>query len=325
MRPAGAALLTGEVIGVDLAARTVEYRGIDSGTVRYDALVVALGAALDTAGVPGLDAAIDAGVAGEFYSVPGAAQLHSRIADLESGRVLVLITAVPFKCPPAPYEAAFLIADLLGQRFRDGAVAVDLFTCEPRPIGVARSEVSRAVVGLLGSAGIGFAEGKRVRAIDSGARTVSFDDDSTEAFDVLAVVPPHTSPAAALLPELVNPAGWIPVDPATLATAAPGVWAVGDCTALPLANGLALPKAGIFAEGGALVAADQVTRFLGYDAPDARLRGEGGCLMVVGGGQAAKIAGHFLAEPEPQVGFFGPNAEFFAEKEAQERDWLARG
>ena len=57
----------------------------------------------------------------------------------------------------------------------------------------------------------------------------------------------------------------------------------------------------------------------------ARLRGEGGCLMVVGGGQAAKIAGHFLAEPEPQVGFFGPNAEFFAEKEAQERDWLARG
>lgn len=325
VRPAalpGVSLLTGEVTHIDPDARTVHYGAADS--VGYDGLVVALGARLDTAAVPGLADALARGVAGEFYSVAGAAELHRRIDTVEAGRIVVLIPALPFKCPPAPYEAAFLIADQLGSKFTSGAVRVEVITCEPRPIGVARSEVGTTVVDLLAGPGIGFQPERAVSAINPDARTVEFDDGSTEPFDLLAVVPPHTSPAAALLPDACNPGGWIPVDPATLATGVPGVWAVGDVTALPLAHGLPAPKAGFIAENAGQTAADQLARYLGYAAPDTRLTAEGGCIVEIGGGLAAKVAGDFLAAPAPRVALHGPSAAFHAEKAQLEEDWLAR-
>jgi sulfide:quinone oxidoreductase len=153
---------------------------------------------------------------------------------------------------------------------------------------------------------------------------VEFTDATSESFDLLAVVPPHTSPAAAVLPHAVNPGGWIPVDPATLATGLPAVWAVGDSTALILAHGKPLPKAAVFAEAEAQVAADQLTRYLGYDAPDTRFTAEGGCYVEVGAGLAAKGEGNFLAEPAPKVTLHEPSARYHAEKEQQERDWVAR-
>ncbi len=319
----GVVRVAGEVIGVDTDTRTVRYDGNDSGAMLYDGLVVALGAGMSTAAVPGLDACTARGVAGEFYTVAGAAELHRRVDALVSGRIVVLIPAVPFRCPPAPYEAAFLIADQLGERFTGGAVRVDVVTCEPRPVAVADTAVGTTVVDLLAGPGIGFHPEKKSPAIDPDARTVRFADGGAETFDLLAVVPPHVSPAAALLPGLAGAGGWIPVDPSTLATAVPGVWAVGDVTALPLAHGLPAPKAGFIAENAGVVAADQLARHLGYDAADTRLTAEGGCIVEVGGGLAAKIAGDFLAAPVPAVSLYGPTAEFHAEKAQLESDWLA--
>lgn len=318
----GVELLTGEVDRIDTAAQAVHCRG--HAAIDYDALVVALGARLDTAAIPGLDAALAAGVAGQFYSPDGAAELHRQVAALDSGRVVVLISTPPFKCPPAPYEAAFLIADQLGEKFSSGAVQVDVITAEPRPIPVVGPQVGKAVVGMLSGAGIGYKSEKATTAIDPDARTIAFADGTTESFDLLAVVPPHRSAIAGLLSGLVNPGGWLNVDPTTLTTGAPGVWAVGDNTALTLANAMPLPKAGIFAEGAAPAVADQIARYLGYDAPDTRFTAEGGCIMVVGKGLAAKVAGHFLAAPAPQVLLYGPNAGFHAEKAQLETDWLAR-
>ncbi|MEV0945538.1 hypothetical protein [Rhodococcus sp. NPDC049939] len=67
-----------------------------------------------------------------------------------------------------------------------------------------------------------------------------------------------------------------------------------------------------------------LTRHLGYDAPDTRFTGLGGCYVEIGGGMAAKGEGDFLATPAPRVTLHGPSADFHAEKEAQEREWLSR-
>ncbi|WP_328439744.1 NAD(P)/FAD-dependent oxidoreductase [Nocardia puris] len=317
----GVDLLTGEVEGIDLRARTIDCG--QAGTLGYDALVIALGASLDAARLPGLPQALDAGVAGQFYTVDGAAALHRQVEELASGRVLVLVAAVPFKCPAAPFEAAFLIADQLGEKFTSGAVRVDAFTPDPLPMPVAGPAVGNALVGMMGSHGIGFHGGKAATGIDAQARTVEFADGTRETFDLLAVVPPHT-PGAAVASTGLGPGGWIPVDPATLATTAPGVFAVGDSTALLLPGGKPLPKAAIFAEAEGEVAAHQAARYLGYDAPDTRFTGEGACYVELGGGLAAKGEGNFLALPAPQVSLGEPSPAYHQEKEQQERDWLAR-
>ncbi|WP_433611967.1 NAD(P)/FAD-dependent oxidoreductase [Prescottella agglutinans] len=317
----GVELVTGEIEGIDLDTRTVDCG--PAGAIGYDALVVALGASLDHSRLPGLSQAIDAGVAGQFYTLDGAADLHRRIEALESGRVIVLVAAVPFQCPAAPFEAAFLLADQLGERFTNGAVRVDVFTPDPLPMPVAGPAVGNALVAMMEAKSIGFHGGKSATVVDPHARTVEFGDSTTEFFDLIAVVPPH-APGAAVTSTGLGPAGWIPVDPATLATRAPGVFAVGDSTALPLPNGKPLPKAAIFAEAEGEVAAHQVARYLGYDAPDTRFTGQGACYVELGGGLAAKGEGNFLASPAPQVTLHEPSAAYHQEKEQQERDWLTR-
>jgi sulfide:quinone oxidoreductase len=317
----GVEMVTAEIDRIDDAEQTVHSH---AAPIRYDALVIALGAALDASAVPGLSEALESGVAGQFYTLDGAADLHRRIEAMESGRVMVLVVGVPFKCPAAPFEAAFLIADQLGTKYSSGAVQVDAFTPDPLPMPVAGPEVGNALIAMMKAKGIGFHGGKSVTRVHPGTRTVEFTDGTTESFDHLAVVPPHWSATAAVMSTGLAPTGWIPVDPQTLATSIPGVWAIGDATALMLPNGKPLPKAAVFAQAEAGVAAHQVARHLGYDAPDTRFTGDGACYVEIGGGLAAKGEGNFLTPPAPQVALRGPSPAYHAEKEQQERDWLAR-
>jgi sulfide:quinone oxidoreductase len=316
----GIDMRTAEVRAVDTGTRHVH---TDGGSIAYDALVVALGAGLAPDRVPGLREATEAGIAGEFYTLDGAELLHRRLSEVDSGRVAFVVAGVPFKCPAAPFEGALLAADLLGERGVRGSVAVDTFTPDPFPMPVAGPEVGKALVGLLHQHGIGFHPGKSLDLVDVRAKRLAFADGTREPFDFLVVVPPHQAPAPVRETGL-GPAGWIPVDPRTLATDVPGVWALGDCSALTLPNGKPLPKAGVFAEGESEVVANGVARHLGYDAPEPYFDGNGSCYVEVGGHLAAKGVGNFLEPPAPSVTLMDPSPEFHQEKQDEERAWLER-
>src|SRR5205823_9428564 len=100
------------VRAIDPTTKPVE---TDAGTFDADILVVALGADLDVAATPGL-----AETGHEFYSVAGAFALRSVLADFAGGHVVIGVTSTPFKCPPAPSEAALLAHEHLARR-RPGA------------------------------------------------------------------------------------------------------------------------------------------------------------------------------------------------------------
>jgi sulfide:quinone oxidoreductase len=316
----GVELRTAAVDRIDIAARTVH---TSTGPVGYEALVIALGADLNAQAIPGLQDALDCGVAGEFYTLDGAARLHQQIETIEQGRIAVLVAGLPFKCPAAPFEAAFLIACQLGDRHTSGTVQVNTYTPDPLPMPVAGPEVGKALVGMLDAKNIGFHPGKTVTGVAAAARTLMFADGTSEAFDLLAVVPPHV-PSAAARSTGLGPNGWIPVDPRTLATSTAGVWALGDTTMLTLPNGKPLPKAAVFAEGEAEVVANGVARFLGYEAPEPFFTGDGACYVEVGGHQAAKGVGNFLDPPAPAVTLYEPSTALHDEKAAQEAAWLTR-
>ncbi|KZS67392.1 NAD(P)/FAD-dependent oxidoreductase [Mycobacterium ostraviense] len=316
--------------GVELVAATVSHIDVgtnavhtSNGVLGYDALVIALGATLDEAAVPGLAEALRAGVAGQFYTLDGATELHAKVDALDRGRIVVLVAGVPFKCPAAPFEAAFLMAAQLGDRFANGTVHIDTFTPDPLPMPVAGPEVGQALVAMLEDRGIGFHARKAVTAVDSAERMLHFGDGTTEPFDLLAVVPPH-APSAAARSAGLSESGWIPVDPQTLSTRVDGVWAIGDATVVTLPNGKPLPKAAVFAQSQAGVVAHGVARHLGYDVPERLFTGEGACYVETGDHLAAKGAGNFLCAPAPSVTLYPPSAAFHEEKVAQERAWLDR-
>lgn len=316
--------------GVDFVTATVQRIDVqghavhtDNGVLSYDALVVALGAALNAAAVPGLQAALDSGVAGQFYTLDGAAELHAEVDRLDHGRIAVLIAGVPFKCPAAPFEAAFLIAAQLGDRFANSTVQIDTFTPDPLPMPLAGPEVGEALVSMLKERGIGFHPRKAIDHVDSAGKTLHFQDDTAEPFDLLVVVPPH-APSAAARSTGLGEAGWIPVESRTLSTSVGNVWAIGDATILTLPNGKALPKAAVFAEAQAEVVAHGVARRLGYDVPEKLFTGEGACYVETGDGLAAKGEGNFFNQPAPSMTLHLPSAVFHDEKVTQERSWLER-
>jgi sulfide:quinone oxidoreductase len=316
----GIEMVTAETEAIDLDRRVVT---TDAGELPYDALVIALGAAVNPGRVPGLQEALDKGVASEFYSLEGAEDLHAKLQDLETGRLVFLVAGVPFKCPAAPFEAAFLAADLLRSRGVGDEVTIDAFTPDPFPMPVAGPVVGNALVEMLHTHDIGFHPNKTVERIDLDSQEVVFADGAREKFDLLAVVPPH-EPSPAVASTGLGPAGWIPVDARTLATKADGVWALGDATVITLPNGKPLPKAAVFAEGEAEVVATGVARYLGRDAPETRFAGDGACYVEVGDRQAAKGAGNFLEPPAPAVTLQPPSQQFHQEKVDQEADWLER-
>lgn len=289
------------VTAIDPARRRVV---TDGGTYEADILVVALGADYDLAATPGL---VEAGH--EFYSVAGAEAVRDLLPSFRAGTAIVGVCGAPFKCPPAPSEAAILLDEYLRERgVRDEIrISVVIPFGTPVPPSPATSE---AILAKFAQRGIEFVAERRVAALDPATHEAILDDGRRLPCDLFLGIPVHRAPAVVEAAGLTAE-GWIPVDPATLATRFPGVYAVGDVTSV------GTPKAGVFAEGAARVVADQlVARIRGQSQPPG-FDGTGACWMELGGHEVARIDVDFFSTPGRPTGTFTPpSAQTAAEKVA---------
>jgi len=118
-------------------------------------------------------------------------------------------------------------------------------------------------------------------------------DDGTEMpFDLFLGIPKHR------VPEVIEKSGmtvngWIPVDKTNLKTQYPDLYAIGDV------NGVGTPKAGVFAEGAAEVAAASIIAdFEGSEQPSP-YKGNGTCYVEFGNGMVGKANIDFFSGPSP--------------------------
>ena len=284
------------VTSIDPATRRVV---TDQRTYDPEFLVVALGADYDPAATPGF---VEDGF--EFYTPEGAERLHQRLATFSGGHLVIAILSLPFKCPPAPYEGALLIHELLvGRGVRD-ATTMELITPMAAPIPPSPT-ASGAIVAALRERNITWTPEHRVRSIDPD-RHVAVLKDEERPYDLFVGVPTHRVPAVVATSGLCEGGndGWVKVDPKTLATPYDGVWALGDCADAPV------PRAGVFARSAARMVVDGI---LGRSGPT--YEGLGVCYLEMGGGLVGKVDANFLGGPTPQAPLIGPSADFRREKE----------
>jgi len=302
----------GTVQAIDPERRLV---AVDGDFLGYDYLIVALGAQPRSDLIPG-------GVAGGYnlYLPEEAEALGHRLRHLERGRILIAIAGLPYKCPPAPYEAAFVIEAMLRRTGRRSAVEMEVLTPQAMSLPVAGPAACAQVEGTLAARHIRFRTRAQVQRVE--ATRVLLADGSEVAADVVVYVPPHRPPAAVATSGLTE-GEWVRPDPRTLATKADRVFALGDVTEIPLASGQTLPKAGVFAERQGEVVASNLADLLRGREPAARFDGAGYCFIEVGDGQATMVDGRFFADP-PDVRVAEPTAESLAAKEAFERERLQR-
>jgi sulfide:quinone oxidoreductase len=289
----GVRLLRETVTAIDAEAKRVT---TDAGVHEADYLVIALGADYDLAATPGL-----AEVDSEFYSVAGAEKLAGVIPNFAAGRALIGVCGAPFKCPPAPSECALLLDDELRRRGVRDACEITFVIPFGAPVPPS-PETSAALKAEFAQRGIELITGRRIASLDAARRVATLDDGSEEPYDLFLGVPKHQAPDV-VIRSGITAEGFVPVDPATLATAVPGVYAVGDVATA------GVPKAGVFAEGAARIVAKHLIATLGAGEEPGRHLGQGTCYIEFGEGRIGSVDIDFLSGPERTGHFNPPSAE----------------
>ena len=309
----GVAFVQDTITEIDVGARQVR---TGANTFPYDTLVVALGADLAPELTPGF-----AEGGHEFYSLEGAARLFPALEAFTSGTLLLSVLGVPYKCPPAPYEAAFLLHDYFRRRGSRDQVEIKMLIPGPKPLPVAPNAAGE-IRARFAERDIRLLTEHKVTALDPVAREAMVEGMGPLPYDLFVGVPLHRPPQVVRASELGN-GGWIRVDPRTLETAFAGVYAVGDVTAIPVGNA-AVPKAGAFAEAGAKVVVSRIVHDLTGRGTPQTFDGVGACYLEFGEDQVAEISANFLGKPAPEVRLEEPSPERRAEKQAFEDVRLAR-
>jgi sulfide:quinone oxidoreductase len=273
----------------------------DAGRFEADVLVVALGADLDPSATPGL---LESGH--EFYTVPGAFALRDVLESFEGGDVIIGVTSTPFKCPPAPSETALLMHDFLTRNGRRDKSRISLVMPLGAPIPPSPG-ASAALLSAFEERGIDWHPERMVTALEGERKVAVLSSGEELPFDLFLGVPVHKAPAVVVESGLTVD-GWIPVDPPTLKTEFPDVYAIGDVTSV------GTPKAGVFAEGQASIVADQIIA-MSQDRPMLRTyEGRGICYLEFGGGLVATVDVTFLSGAAPVGEIEGPSIALAASK-----------
>jgi sulfide:quinone oxidoreductase len=274
----------------------------DQGTYDADILVVALGADYDLAATPGL---VEGGH--EFYSVAAAERLRDFLPTFSAGVAVIAVLGPFFKCPAAPFEAAFMLHEMLEERGVRDDVKMYVLSSLPAPVPISK-EISDAILGGLAERDIEIWASSRVTSIDPNTHVATIEDGRTLAFDLLLGVPVHVAPPVVVDGGLTEDDGWVAVDPATLATKFPGVYAVGDVTSVPV------PRTGVMAEGEARTLAEVLLAQLRGGAPPPPFDGVAECYVEWGDDLVARIKVEFLGDTPPHGSFTAPSAAITAEK-----------
>ena len=266
-------------------------------------LVVALGADYDIGATPGLAERGD-----EFYTFAGAELLSRKLPSFSKGHAIVGVAAWPYKCPPAPSEAALMLHDYLTTRGVRGDCEISIVVPMSAPIPPS-PETSRALLTAFAERGIRFVPNRSVRALDTARGAAILDDDTELQYDLYLGVPKHRAPDVVEASGMAEN-GWIPVNPATLETRFPGVYAIGDVASI------GIPKAGVFAEGAARVVAETLIAKIRGSEPPSPFTGSAACYdRIPAGGQVGRVDVSFLSETSVTASYTDASAALVAEKQ----------
>ncbi|HTH21113.1 MAG TPA: FAD/NAD(P)-binding oxidoreductase [Nitrososphaeraceae archaeon] len=317
----GIRYLNNKITRIDLASKTVNITGSSTPKIKYDYLIIALGTEYAVEEVNGF--LENEGF--NLYDPEQVPKLRERILSLKKGRIAICIASIPYKCPPAPYEASLLINDILVKNGTRDSIDIDIYTPTPISLPVAGVKVSKDVINLLSNNHVNFHPLHKIRTVLD-MEKIEFENGSSVDYDLLILIPPHK------VPEIVRNSGlfsqgenWINVDKFSLKTDYENVFAIGDVTEIKVNENVAIPKAGVFAEAQAKVVGQQIVDDIVNDKnkqSSPRFDGKGFCFMEVGNDKAGYVAVDLYHEHGPATLLEPPSEESYKKKLDFERSKL---
>jgi len=278
-------LVIGEAVRIDPAGRKVHLA--DGIALDYDRLVIALGARLVPDELPGY-----AEAAHHFYSLEGALKLKEALRAFRGGRIVVTVASVPYKCPPAPSEAACQLDYYFTKKKLRDKVAIHFLSPLSRVFPL--EPVNPVVEQIFAKHDIQSTIFFNVESIDTNAKTVTSIEGETVPYDLLLMIPPHRGAKVVEDSGLGDRGGWLPTDKHTLRTKAHSeIFGLGDCTDVPVS------KSGAAAHFQAKVIAESIAADLTGQPATARYDGHVMCYCDAGYHKGISMSFDYEHPPVP--------------------------
>jgi len=304
--------LNEEILQIDLENKNVRTTSKD---LTYDFLIIAIGTMLAPQKIPGL---VENGL--NLYDYKESEKIHTKIKELKSGTIAISIMSMPYMCPPAPFEASLIIDSMLRETGMRDSVEIHFYSPAPITLPAAGPEISKQILDLINSEKIIFHESCKVKSVEP--NKLIFQDGEAN-FDLLLAVPPHVVSNVILKAGLAQENNFIPIT-RDCKTPYYNVYAVGDVTTLKVTDTIAVPKAGVFAEGEGLAVARSIISKIQSKEETELFDGKGGCFIESGRDTASLIEIDMFSVPNPSTNLTNSTPEHLNEKLQFEKDRLSK-
>ena len=286
-----------------------------SENILFDFLIISMGAVLAPEKIPGLR---DNGF--NLYDHNQLNQINEKLNKIQSGKIAIVIMGMPYKCPPAPFEASLLIDSMLRKRGIRNSVQIDFFSPAPITLPAAGPEVSKQILDLINSEKITFHNSEKIKEVKP--KKLIFENNEYD-FDILLAIPPHIAPSVIYNSNLTSEPGFIPID-RDCKTPFENIFAIGDVTTLAVTDLISVPKAGIFAEGEGITVAKNIISKIECNDKSLLFDGKGGCFLESGRETASIIEVDMFTNQKPSTKLTESTSENLSKKINFEKERLSK-
>ena len=301
-----------EILTIDLQNKNVKTK---LQNISYDYLIISMGAILAPQKISGL---MENGF--NLYDHNQLSEIHDKLECMNSGKIAISIMGMPYKCPPAPFEASLLIDSMLRKRGIRDSVQIDFYSPAPITLPAAGIEVSKQILELVNSENITFHNSSKIKSVES--KKLIFENSKAD-FDLLLAIPPHIAPKVIYDSGLAKEPGFIPID-RDCKTSFENVFAVGDVTILTVGENMAVPKAGIFAEGEGIIVAKNIISKIQSKEESELYDGKGGCFIESGRDTASVLEVDMFSNSKPSTNLSESTANNLSTKLEFEKERLSK-
>jgi sulfide:quinone oxidoreductase len=284
--PPGVDFKLDEVTRIDPEERRVITK---LGSYDYDWLIVATGCRIAPEEVDGM---MDdwMGDVHTFYSLDGAIALRNKLKYFESGRLVLNVCELPYKCPVAPIEFIFMADSFLTVAGLRDKVELEIVT--PLPGIFTKPVATKMLTALAQQKNIEVTPNFDIAQVNTKEKTIESHRGMKIPYDLLVTIPPNLGSRCIEESGVGDPMGYVETDPYTLkAKEYERIYVIGDATNVHTS------KAGAVAHYQSDTVVENILREIDGRSPKPTYDGHATCFIVSGYEKAVLIDFNYKVEP----------------------------
>ncbi len=286
--PQGVQFVVDEIKKIDADQRRVETL---KGHYDYDWLVISTGCNIEPSEIDGMmdgwrDSVFD------FYTLEGAMALRRKMKYFDSGRVVLNIAEIPYKCPIAPLEFVFMADWFFTANGVRDKVEIEFVT--PLDNVFTKPVAARTLAQVAEQKNIKVTPHFDLAQVNAKEKTIESHKGDKVPFDLLVSIPPNMGDKALIDSGISDPVGFVPTNNQSLqADNFKRIYVIGDTTNVPTS------KAGSVAHYMAYTLVENLIREIDGHLPKAVFDGHATCFLASGFEKAILLDFNYNVEPLP--------------------------